>query len=194
MVEVGHADVHVAVCVMGDRMPDQHVLHVLPCRRQQLHDTLRSDVRDDAVVVAGLHPGKRTREAAIDAVVSRPAVERIADADRVRRRHGGGCRTCGRRDAQLHTDEKRMRRIEMVGLRNRRQRQAVFPRNRGERVARLHDIARERRLDRDTCFTGTRVCSPSAANVPGRRRRRQQGASRAGTASTRRRSACPCTR
>ena len=149
VVQVGEPDVHVAVGVVRDRMLDQHGLDVVPGRRQQLHDALGADGRDDLVVVAGLHPGERPREARVDAVVGRPVVERAAHRARVRR-GDGGCRALRgrRRDSKLDADQQRLRRIELVHLRDLRQRRLVLSRDRREGVAGLDGVAAQRKRER----------------------------------------------
>ena len=195
VVQVRHADVDVAVGVVGDRVADEDVLDVVPRRRQELHHALRADVRDDVVVVARLHPGERAREAAVDAVVRRPAVERVAHRSRVRRRHRRGRRDALRRgDAQLDADQERLRRIELVELRDLAERRPVLARDRRQRVARPHDVARQQRR-------GLHLLHRHARLQPERRERRRPGNAVGMQVHralvplhARQPSACPCTR
>ncbi|OLE18479.1 MAG: hypothetical protein AUG88_03665 [Actinobacteria bacterium 13_1_20CM_4_68_12] len=53
----------------------ENVLDVVPRCRLDLEHAPSAGARDHARLVAGLHPGKRTRESAVDAVMARPAVD-----------------------------------------------------------------------------------------------------------------------
>src|SRR6266516_3179729 len=53
----------------------ENVLDVVPRCRLDLEHAPSAGARDHARLVARLHPGKRTRESAVDAVMARPAVD-----------------------------------------------------------------------------------------------------------------------
>ena len=165
--------------------PIRTCLDVVPRRRQELHHALRADVRDDVVVVARLHPGERAREAAVDAVVRRPAVERVAHRSRVRRRHrrrrGDALR---RGHAQLDADQERLRRVELVELRDLAERRSVLLRDRRQRVARPHDVTRQQRCRLHLLHRHARLQARAPRTSPARRRRPRASASRAGSACT----------
>ena len=150
MREVGDAGANVAVRVVVQAMADQDGLGEAERAREELHDPARSDRRDERVVVAGLHPRERAHEVGADPVVRGPVVEERAnrgDALGAVRDVGGRVLTCRHvRNLEARPDQEEVGRIEVIEPRELRDRGVVAPSDRRERLARPHDVDRQRAM------------------------------------------------
>ena len=162
--EIADAGADVALIRAGRPHAEKHHVDELPRLGEELHDADRTDVRDDVLLEARLHPGERPRERGIDAVDARPVVDRGANRVTTRRRSRGGRRrqpcTLRKREALIRHDD--VRQLEPVAAGEPPGADVVARRDREEALARLDDVP-GRRGD----VTGQRAIRPRAGDAVG---------------------------